>query len=160
MKWVAGLFALAILACGGLLGLTGFTRFDPSAGTNTRPVTDRGSARVADCTSRGPVSRHGFGTWWICQADVVWESGRQTRVTAEPGQLTPSDRGAEVPVVQRGEGKVRNGPDNAPVYRADFEPSVVLGLGSALGGLGIGGIGALAVLGTVAARRKKAQERE
>lgn len=160
MKWVAGLFALAILGCGGLLGLTGFTKFDPAAGTNTRPVTDRGVARVADCTSRGPVSRHGFGNWWICQADVVWESGRQTRVTAEPGQLTPSDQGTEVPVVQRGEGKVRNGPDNAPVYRADFEPSVVLGLGSVLGGLGIGGIGALAVLGTVASRRKKAQERE
>jgi hypothetical protein len=65
-----------------------------------------------------------------------------------------------VPVVQRGESKVRNGPDNAPVYRADFEPSVVLGFGSALGGLAIGGIGALAVLGTVASRRKKAQERE
>ncbi|MFI6097914.1 DUF6346 domain-containing protein [Lentzea sp. NPDC051213] len=158
MKWVAGVFALAILGGGCLLGMTGFTKFDPTAGTNSRPVTDRGVARVADCTSRGPVSVHGFGTWWICQADVEWESGRRTRVTAEPGQLTPDDE--EVPVVQRGAGKVRNGPDNPPVYRADFEPSVVLGLGSALGGMGIGGIGALAVLGTVASRRKKAQERE
>ena len=159
MKWVAGLFALAILGCGCLLGMTGFTKFDPTAGTNTRTVADRGVARVADCTRRGPVSRHGFGTWWICQADVQWESGTKTRVTAEPGQLTPDDKGAEVPVVQRGEKKVRNGSGNPPVYRADFEPSVVLGLGSALGGLGIGGIGALAVLGTVASRRKKAQER-
>jgi hypothetical protein len=158
MKWVAGLFALAILGLGVLLGLTGFTKFDPAAGTNSRPVTDRGVAQVTDCTSSGPVSRHGFGTWWICQADVTWESGRSTRVTAEPGQLTPSDK--DVPVVQRGENKVRNGSGNPPVYRADFEPSVVLGLGSLLGGLAIGGIGALAVLGTVASRRKKAQERD
>src|SRR5688500_17896018 len=53
MKWVAGLFALVILGCGCLLGLPGFTKFDPAAGTNTRPVTDRGVARVADCTSSG-----------------------------------------------------------------------------------------------------------
>jgi hypothetical protein len=158
MKWVAGLFALVILGCGCLLGMTGFTKFDSAAGTNTRPVTDRGVARVTGCTSSGPVSIHGFGTWWICQADVDWESGKQSRVTAEPGQLTPDDK--EVPVVQRGESKVRNGSGNPPVYRADFEPSVVLGIGSLLGGMGIGAIGALAVLGTVASRRKKAQERE
>ncbi|NKE56359.1 hypothetical protein FXN61_05760 [Lentzea sp. PSKA42] len=156
MKWVAGLFALAILGCGALLGMTGFSAYEPTAATTA--VADRGVARVAGCTSRGPVSRHGFGTWWICQADVEWESGTRTRVTAEPGQLTPADK--EVPVVQRGESKVRNGSGNPPVYRADFEPSVVLGLGSLLGGVGIGGIGALAVLGTVASRRKKAQERE
>ncbi|RDI23742.1 DUF6346 domain-containing protein [Lentzea flaviverrucosa] len=158
MKWVAGLFALVILGAGVLLGLTGFTKFAPAAGTTA--VADRGVARVSDCTSQGPVSIRGYGTWWTCQADVVWESGRQARVTAEPGQLTPSDKGAEVPVVQRGEGEVRNGPDNPPVYRADFEPSVVLGIGAVLGGLGIGGIGALAVLGTAASRRKKAQERD
>ncbi|GHH47485.1 DUF6346 domain-containing protein [Lentzea cavernae] len=160
MKWVAGLFALVILGAGVLLGLTGFTRFDPTAGTNSRPVTDRGVARVTGCSSSGPVGIRGFGTWWTCQADVTWESGRQTRVTAEPDQLTPSDQGTEVPVMQRGSGEVRNGPDNAPVYRADFEPSVVLGIGSVLGGLAIGGIGALAVVGTVASRRKKAQERD
>ncbi len=160
MKWVAGLFALVILGCGCLLGMTGFTKFDPAAGTNSRPVVDRGVARVADCTSSGPVSIHGFGTWWICQAEVTWESGRQTRVTAEADQLTPDDKGADVPVVQRGASKVRNGSGNPPVYRADFEPSVVLGVGSLLGGMGLGGIGALAVLGTVASRRKKAQERE
>ncbi|WP_434449680.1 DUF6346 domain-containing protein [Lentzea sp. E54] len=158
MKWIAGLFALAILACATWLGLTGFTTYAPTAATTA--VADRGTARVADCTSRGPVSRHGFGTWWICQADVEWESGQRTRVTAEPGQLTPADKGTDVPVVQRGEGAVRNGPENPPVYRADFEPSVVLGIGSVLGGIGIGGIVALAVLGTVASRRKKAQERE
>ena len=62
--------------------------------------------------------------------------------------------------MQRGESKVRNGSGNPPVYRADFEPSVVLGIGSLLGGMGVGGIGALAVLGSVASRRKKAQERE
>lgn len=154
MKWIAGLFALAILACGCLLGMTGFTKFDPAA----KAVADRGVARVVSCTSSGPVSIHGFGTWWICQADVEWESGKRTRVTAEADQLTPDDK--EVPVVQRGESKVRNGSGNPPVYRADFEPSVVLGLGSLLGGMGLGGIGALAVLGTVASRRKKAQERE
>lgn len=158
MKWVAGLFALAILGCGALLGMTGFATFEPTAATTA--VADRGVARVTDCESSGPVSVNGFGTWWICQADVEWESGRQTRVTAEQGQLTPSDKDTEVPVVQRGERKVRNGSGNPPVYRADFEPSVVLGLGSLLGGIGIGGIGALAVLGTVASRRKKAQERE
>lgn len=160
MRWVAGLFALVILGAGVLLGLTGFTRFDPTAGTNSRPVTDRGVARVTGCTSSGPVSIRGFGTWWTCQADVTWESGRQTRVTAEPDQLTPSDQGTEVPVVQRGSSKVRNGPGNAPVYRADFEPSVLLGIGSMLGGLAVGGIGALAVIGTLASRRKKAQERD
>lgn len=141
-----------------LLGLTGFTKFAPTAGTTA--VADRGVARVTDCTSEGPVSIRGFGTWWSCQADIVWESGRQERMTAEPGQLTPSDKGSEVPVVQRGEGKVRNGSGNPPVYRTVYEPSVVLGIGSMLGGLGIGGIGALAVLGTLASRRKKAQNRE
>jgi hypothetical protein len=154
MKWLAGLFALVILALGCLLGMTGFTKFDPSA----KDIADRGVARVADCKSSGPVSIHGFGDWWICQADVTWESGRQTRVTAEAGQLTPADQ--EVRVVQRGEQKVRNGSGNPPVYRADFEPSIALGLGSLLGGMGIGVIGALAVLGTVASRSKKAQERE
>lgn len=158
MKWVAGLLALAILGCGCLLGMTGFTTFEPAAAA--KAVADRGVARVTGCTSSGPVSVHGFGTWWICQADVEWESGQRTRVTAEPGQLTPDDRGAEVPVVQRGESKVRNGSGNPPVYRAGFEPSVVLGIGSLLGGVGIGGIGALAVLGALASRRKKAQERE
>lgn len=160
MKWVAGLFALVILGAGVLLGLTGFTKFDPAAGTNSRPLVDRGVARVTDCTSEGPVSIRGFGTWWNCQADIVWESGRQERMKAEPGQLTPSDKGSEVSVVQRGEGKVRNGSGNSPVYRADFEPSVLLGVGSGLGGLGIGVIGALAVIGAVASRRKKAQNRE
>ncbi|MGW4212979.1 DUF6346 domain-containing protein [Lentzea sp. NPDC004789] len=154
MKWLAGLFALVILGCGVLLGLTGFTMFAPAA----KPVADRGVAHVAGCTSSGPVSVHGFGTWWTCQADVEWASGRRAKVTAEAGQLTPSDR--EVPVVQRGETKVRNGSGNPPVYRADFEPSVVLGIGSLLGGMGVGGIGALAVLGSVASRRRKAQERE
>lgn len=160
MRWIAGPLALVVLWLGVWLGLTGFTRFDPVAGTNTRPVADRGVARVTDCTSRGPVSRHGFGTWWICRADVEWEDGTTARVTAEPGQLTPSDEGAGVPVVQRGEGKVRGGSGNAPVYRADFEPSVVLGIGSVLGGLAVGGIGALAVVGAAASRRKKAQERD
>jgi len=154
MRWLAGLFALVVLGCGVLLGLTGFTTFEPAA----KAVADRGVARVAGCTRSGPVSIHGFGTWWTCQADVEWESGRRTRVSAEAGQLSPSDR--EVPVVQRGETKVRNGPGNPPVYRADFEPSVVLGVGSLLGGMGVGGIGALAVLGSVASRRRKAQERE
>ncbi|SES00792.1 DUF6346 domain-containing protein [Lentzea albida] len=158
MKWAAGLFALVILGAGVLLGLTGFTRFDPAAGT--KAVADSGVARVTDCTSRGPVGRYGFGTWWICQADVEWESGTTTRVTAEPGQLTPSDKGTGVAVVQRGEGAVRNGSGNAPVYRADFEPSVFLGIGSVLGGLAIGGIGALAVIGSLASRRRKAQERD
>ena len=158
MKWVAGLFALAILGCGVLLGLMGFTKFAPGAGTTA--VADRGVARVTDCTPNGPVSIYGFGTWWICQADVEWESGRRTQVRVEAGQLTPSDKGTEVRVVQRGESKVRKGLGNPPVYRADFEPSVVLGLGSVIGGMGIGGIGALAVVGTVASRRKKAQERE
>lgn len=158
MKWIAGMFALVVLGCGVLLGLTGFTRFDPAAGT--KAVADSGVARVTGCTSNGPVSRYGFGTWWICQADVVWESGGQTRVTAEPDQLTPSDEDTGVRVVQRGENKIRNGSGNPPVYRAVYEPSVVLGIGSLLGGMGIGGIGALAVLGTVASRRKKAQERD
>ncbi len=158
MRWVAGLIALVVLGCASWLGLTGFTAHDPSAGTKT--VADTGVARVTGCTSRGPVSRYGFGTWWICQADVEWRGGERTRVTAEPDQLTPSDQGAEVPVVQRGEGKVRGGAGNAPVYRADFEPSVVLGIGSLLGGIGVGVIAALAVLGTVASRGKKAQERE
>ncbi|GGN16656.1 hypothetical protein GCM10011609_66880 [Lentzea pudingi] len=152
------MFALVVLGCGVLLGLTGFTRFDPSAGT--KAVTDSGVARVTGCTSHGPVSRYGFGTWWTCQADVVWESGARTRVTAEPDQLTPSDEDTDVRVVQRGENKIRNGSGNSPVYRAVYEPSVVLGIGSLLGGMGIGGIGALAVLGTVASRRKKAQERD
>ncbi|MET8759571.1 DUF6346 domain-containing protein [Lentzea sp. NPDC004782] len=154
MRWLAGLVAPVILGCGVLLGLTGFTTFAPAA----KAVADRGVAEVVGCTRSGPVSIHGFGTWWTCQADVEWESGRRTRVTAEAGQLTPSDR--EVPVVQRGETKVRNGSGNPPVYRADFEPSVVLGIGSLLGGMGVGGIGALAVLGSVVSRRRKAQERE
>jgi F0F1-type ATP synthase membrane subunit c/vacuolar-type H+-ATPase subunit K len=156
MKWIAGLLALAILGCGCLLGMTGFATFEPAA----KDITDRGVARVTDCTSRGPVSLSGFGTWWICRADVEWESGTRTRVTAEADQLTPDDKGTEVPVVQRGESKVRNGSGNPPVYRAGFEPSILLGLGSLLGGMGVGAIGALAVLGSVASRRKKAQERE
>ena len=78
MKWLAGLFAPVILGLGVLLGLTGFTKFEPAA----KAATDQGVARVAGCTRSGPVSIHGFGYWWTCQADVAWESGRRTRVTA------------------------------------------------------------------------------
>jgi len=157
VTWIAGLLALGFWAFTVGLGMTGFTTYQPH--TASVAITDRGVARVTGCERVGPVSSNGLGYWWICQADVGWDSGKQEHVTAQPDQLTPEDKG-EVPVVQRGERSSRgSGVANGPVYRADYEPSVLLGIGSALAGLGVGGFVALAIFGTVS-RRNRAQERE
>lgn len=158
VTWIAGLLAVGFWVITVLLGISGMTRYQPQAASVA--ITERGVARVADCKREGPVGTNGLGYWWVCQADVVWDGGQQVRVTAQAGQLTPDDKG-EVPVVQRGERAPRGSEvDNAPVYRADYEPSVLLGVGSMLAGLGVGGFVALAVFGTVLSRGKKAQERE
>lgn len=149
---VAGLCALALWAAMILLGLTGMTHFEPQAGTVD--VSNRGVARVVGCEREGPVSLNGYGYWETCQADVVWEDGRTERLTAGPGQLTPEDR--DVPVVERKVGGLTKGAPAATLFRADFEPSVVLGLGSALGGLGVGGILALIFFGSTVSRTRRA----
>lgn len=66
---VAGVLALVVWGVAIVLGLTGMTRFQPDAGTVD--VSDRGTARVVDCVSEGPVSLNGFGSWWVCQVDVT-----------------------------------------------------------------------------------------
>lgn len=151
-RLVAGLVGLALWAAVAIAGLTGFTHFKPAAATTS--VSDRGVARVADCRREGPVSVSGFGYWWLCEADVVWDSGGRQRVTVQIGQLGPDDAGRDVPVVQR---LVADKASRAAaVYRADFEPSVVLGLGSVLGGLGFGFLLFVIVFGsTLSATERK-----
>lgn len=153
-RLAAGLLAIALWAAVVLVGMSGMTYFQPQSATVD--VSNRGSARVADCRRTGPVSTHGIGYWWVCSADVVWESGDRQRVTVRPGQLTPDDGGRDVPVVERLVlGNKGGGPGSPEVYRADFEPSAVLGLGSLLAGIGLGGLLALVVFGSTLSRTKR-----
>lgn len=47
----------------------------------------------------------------------------------------------------------KGGGSGAPqVYRADFEPSTVLGIGSVLAGLGVGGLIAIVIFGSTLSR--------
>ena len=151
-RLVAGLVGLALWAVVAIAGLTGFTHFKPEA--STASVADRGVARVADCRREGPLSLNGFGYWWRCEADVVWDGGGRQRVTVRIGQLSPDDAGKDVPVVQRVTSD--KGARVTAVHRADFEPSLVLGLGSLLGGLGFGFLLFVIVLGsTLSATERK-----
>lgn len=59
---------------------------------------DIGMAAVRECTEYGPVSRFGFGTTYVCSADVRWNGGRTTRVEFPAGQLSPTDKGRVVEV--------------------------------------------------------------
>jgi hypothetical protein len=153
VKAVAGLFAVAVWATAIMLGLTGMTHYQPQAATVE--ITDRGTARVVDCVEEGPIGGLGVGYWWTCQADVVWDGGERERVRAQPGQFSPDDRDLDVPVVQRTVlGNKGGGPGTPQVYRADFEPSAVLGLGSMLAGIGLGGLLALIIFGAALSRTK------
>ncbi len=158
-RLAAGLAALALWAAGFIAGLTGATYFQPQA--EGFSVSDRGTARVADCLRVGPVSREGFGHWWVCQADVVWDSGDRERVTAQPGQLTPDDGGQDVAVVERLEVPGKSAaPPVSKIYRAEFEPDSVLGFGSIAGGTLIGFVLALIVFGsTLSATGRKNETR-
>lgn len=158
-RLVAGLAALTLWGAGFVAGLTGSTYFQPQAGSFS--ISDRGTAQVADCMRVGPVSREGFGYWSVCQADVVWESGDRTRVTAQPGQLTPDDEGRDVPVVERLQVPGKSAaPAVSKVYRAEFEPNSVLGFGSIAGGTLIGFVLALIVFGsTLSATGRKNETR-
>ncbi len=152
-KAVAGLIALAAWAAAIMLGLTGMTHYQPQAATVD--ITDRGTARVVECVEEGPIGGNGIGYWSTCRADVTWDDGTSEQVTAEPGQLTPDDRGRDVPVVQRVVlGNKGGGPGTPQVYRADFEPSAVLGLGSIIAGMGLGGLLALIIFGSALSRTK------
>lgn len=146
---VAGVLAIVVWGVAIMLGLTGMTHYQPDAGTVS--VSDRGTARVVDCVSEGPVSLNGIGSWWVCRADVTWEDGTEERKEAQPGQLTPDDRGQDVAVVERIVAS-KGGPGTPQVYRADFEPSVVFGLGSLLAGLGVGGLFAIIIFGSTLSR--------
>lgn len=150
---MAGVIALAVWAAAIMVGLTGMAHYQPQAATVD--VTDRGTARVVDCVEEGPVGGNGLGYWWSCRADVTWDGGTSEQVTAEPGQLGPDDRGRDVPVVQRTVlGNKGGGPGTPQVYRADFEPSAVLGVGSLLAGIGVGGLLALIIFGAALSRGK------
>lgn len=147
---VAGVLALAVWGVVILLGLTGMTHYQPDAATVA--VSDRGTARVVDCLSEGPVSTRGFGSWWSCRVDVTWADGTEERADAQPGQLSPDDRGQDVAVVERTVASKGGGFNSPQVYRADFEPSAVLGIGSLIAGLGIGGLLAIIIFGSTLSR--------
>lgn len=156
-RLVAGVVGLVLWGTVALAGLSGLTYYKPASAAVA--IGDRGTARVADCVRSGPVSFNGLGYWWECEADVVWDGGGAERVRVDVGQFTPDDRGRDIRVLQRLEHSTKAG-KVAHVYREDFEPSVLLGLGSVLGGLGIGFLLFVVVFGsTLSATERKIDTR-
>lgn len=95
-----------------------------TVGSYTQPgdaftdVRRSGTARALDCQRLGPVSRHGFGYWYDCRANVTWSDGTRSRVTTRASVLSPADLGREVAVKQFP--PTRNSAGD--VFRADHPP--------------------------------------
>jgi hypothetical protein len=63
------------------------------------PSMDSATYAVAtSCEQQGPVSTHGFGHWWRCQADVHWQGNGATSEPRTADFLTPADIGRPVQV--------------------------------------------------------------
>lgn len=59
-----------------------------------------GVASVESCNEHGPVSRHGYGITYTCQATVRWNDGDVDTRTLSSGVATPDDIGKRIPVFQ------------------------------------------------------------
>ncbi|ATE55477.1 DUF6346 domain-containing protein [Actinosynnema pretiosum] len=148
---IAALTGLVVWAALGALGLDGMARWQPQAAL--AEVAGRGTATISDCREAGGI---GFRTGWFCVAEATWEDGTTSRVEPTPeGQFTPADQGRELAVVRRLETRPKGGDDVERVYRADFEPSLLLGFGSIVGALGAGALVTLVLLGAAARIGKK-----
>ncbi|GAA2674468.1 MULTISPECIES: DUF6346 domain-containing protein [Actinosynnema] len=140
---IAALTGLSAWAVLGVLGLDGMARWQPQAAL--ADVAGRGTATIGQCRE---VGGPGFGTRWSCAAEASWDDGTTSRVEQTPsGQFTPADEGRDLAVVRRLETRPKGGGDVERVYRADFEPSLLLGLGSVFGALGGGALLLLVLLG-------------
>ncbi|WP_139219558.1 DUF6346 domain-containing protein [Actinopolyspora alba] len=124
-----------------------------AAGTE---VSARGTAVAQQCRFAGPIAKSsapkqenviGFG--WICRARVHWNDGSVETREVSGSQLTGDDVGNRVDVVER-QIDYSKGSDTRPqIYRADFEPHVLLAwssvvatclLGFVFAALGISGL--------------------
>lgn len=73
-----------------------------------------GQATVRSCERRGPVGE-GFGYWYVCEADVVWDDGERERISPRKrGFFDISEIGTTVTIGDRG-------PRELPA-RADLPP--------------------------------------
>lgn len=104
-------------------------------------ITARGTATAEHCrfsgphtSSADPEGKSQFGWWWMCDAEVRFDDGRVQQVEVPYSQLTGDDVGRPVRVVERLE-EASEARDHAVIYRADFEPRPVLGIGSMMGGV-------------------------
>ena len=80
-----------------MLVLITVSRLDPGAPLH---VDRLGVASVESCTEHGPVSRHGYGITYTCQATVRWNDGDVDARTLSSGVATPNDIGDRIPVFQ------------------------------------------------------------
>lgn len=62
------------------------------AGDLVQPAR-HGTGEVRECSQVGPVSRQGFGLWWICQVSVNWDDGGHGVYPAEDSQFNPAEVG-------------------------------------------------------------------
>ncbi|SFP98928.1 hypothetical protein SAMN05421810_104120 [Amycolatopsis arida] len=106
------------------------------------PEVDRlGTAQVLRCVEHGPVSRFGVGTTHTCTAEVRWSNGQVEQREFSPGQLSPADTGAAVPVyldIPEGvRGELSLGRNDSARFSALRLPANLL-LGVVVAGLGLG----------------------
>ncbi|SFT49243.1 hypothetical protein SAMN04487904_102494 [Actinopolyspora lacussalsi subsp. righensis] len=130
-----------LVPIGILLFLAAFFVVLPYFGTGAAgsEVSARGTAVAQQCRFAGPIAKSsapkrenviGFG--WICRARVHWNDGSVETREVSGSQLTGEDVGNSVDVVER-QIDYSKGSDTRPqIYRADFEPHVLLAWGSVL----------------------------
>lgn len=87
VSWVGVVLALLVLATVARVTYGG-----------SAEVERVGTASVQACSERGPVGLSGIGTTYTCTAEVRWSDGDVERREFPAGQLSPADRGTNVPV--------------------------------------------------------------
>ncbi|MGJ7908856.1 DUF6346 domain-containing protein [Actinopolyspora sp. H202] len=107
-----------------------------AAGTE---VSARGTAVAQQCRFSGPITKSrapkrenviGFG--WICRARIHWNDGGVETREVSGSQLTGEDVGNRVDVVERRIDYSKGSDTRPQIYRADFEPRVLLAWGSVM----------------------------
>lgn len=90
------LVVMPILGC--LIIATIFNYFADKYGADLPERYGRAYAVATSCERHGPVSTHGFGYWWTCQADVHWQGNSEMPEPRTARFLTPEDIGKPVRV--------------------------------------------------------------
>ncbi|GAB2740913.1 hypothetical protein GCM10027174_12980 [Salinifilum aidingensis] len=132
---VAGVTSLVFSVVGVVLVLAGLLVISPRFGTDVAGsgVINSGVAEAQRCRYSAVLSASGedpgrnVGNGWVCWAKVTWDDGQVGVHEVERSQLRPKDVGQSVQVVAREVKTSSVGGRRAEVFRADYEPSPVLG---------------------------------